>query len=573
MAEPLPIVIDTDGGVDDAGGPVVGADLAAGRRRRHHHRVGQRRHRPGHRQRLPGAPRRRARRHPGGGRRRRPGGPAPELRVPDFIHGADGLGDTNRPPAPFGAVDEPAVDLLARLVADRPGELTVVTLGPLSTVAELVLADPSWAGGVARARRHGRRGGQPRQRPARPARPTWPTTRPAPSIVVGAAWPTPPLLVGLDVTHEATLSDAEWERARPAGQPGGRLPGRAAGLLPPLRLEPHAHRRVALPRPARHDGRRRIPDLIEAPVLPLAVVTAPGPAWGATIADRRVPYFARAGEGAEQELPDGFSPWRVGLERRRRAVPGRGPRPVRRLSVVLVLARPHRRLRVRGLLRGRVGARADRRPPGGDRHHPRSPAADPPRRPAALPRRPRSRRPSAGCCRCVALRTLPLFLVQSAVAASIAVTAVVARIVLRTKLDRGDAVAIGVIVVGLVVLAAGRRARRRPTGRRAVPRCCWWPACRCWPLGAAALAQGRGRAGRARAWRRSPGLAFSGTAIAGRVVAIPDDLLEIVREPVAWALVGYGRHRHPACSRSPCSAGRSPPPTPCCSRSRPSCRP
>ncbi len=36
------------------------------------------------------------------------------------------------------------------------------------------------------------------------------------------------------------------------------------------------------------------------------------------------------------------------------------------------------------------------------------------------------------------------------------------------------------------------------------------------------------------------GLAFSGTAIAGRVVAIPDDLLQIVREPVAWALVGYG---------------------------------
>jgi hypothetical protein len=57
-----------------------------------------------------------------------------------------------------------------------------------------------------------------------------------------------------------------------------------------------------------------LPDLISGPVLPLAVVTDPGPAWGATIADRRMPYFARAGEGSEQGLPEGFAPWRIGLE-------------------------------------------------------------------------------------------------------------------------------------------------------------------------------------------------------------------------------------------------------------------
>jgi drug/metabolite transporter (DMT)-like permease len=53
----------------------------------------------------------------------------------------------------------------------------------------------------------------------------------------------------------------------------------------------------------------------------------------------------------------------------------------------------------------------------------------------------------------LALRVLPLFLVQSAVAASIAVTAVVARMVLGTRLGRVDAAAIAVIVVGLVLLA------------------------------------------------------------------------------------------------------------------------
>ena len=57
-----------------------------------------------------------------------------------------------------------------------------------------------------------------------------------------------------------------------------------------------------------------IPGLVDGPVLPLAVETGTGPAGGATVADRRVPYFERAGDGAEQDLPDGFSPWRIGFD-------------------------------------------------------------------------------------------------------------------------------------------------------------------------------------------------------------------------------------------------------------------
>jgi drug/metabolite transporter (DMT)-like permease len=65
----------------------------------------------------------------------------------------------------------------------------------------------------------------------------------------------------------------------------------------------------------------------------------------------------------------------------------------------------------------------------------------------------------------VALRSLPLFLVQSAVAASIAVTALTARILLRTKLDTGDRLAILVIVFGLIVLAlAAAPDDARPVG-------------------------------------------------------------------------------------------------------------
>ncbi len=206
-----------------------------------------------------------------------------------------------------------------------------MTLGPLSTVAEVVQADPTWAGRVRELVVMG--GAVASHGNALPAGEANVAHDPTgASIVVGAAWTAPPLLVGLDITHEATFSDAEWEvldrRANPAAEFLAEplaFYRRFGSSLTPTGESP-CHDLLAMMAPV-------MPDLIEAPVLPLAVVTDAGPAWGATIADRRVPYFARAGEGAEQELPDGFSPWRVGLGRRRGAVPGRGPRPVRRLSV------------------------------------------------------------------------------------------------------------------------------------------------------------------------------------------------------------------------------------------------
>ena len=52
-----------------------------------------------------------------------------------------------------------------------------------------------------------------------------------------------------------------------------------------------------------------IPD---APLLPLAVECAEGPAWGATVLDFRAPFFAGL-DGSAQETPVGFANWRIGL--------------------------------------------------------------------------------------------------------------------------------------------------------------------------------------------------------------------------------------------------------------------
>ena len=138
----------------------------------------------------------------------------------------------------------------------------------------------------------------------------------------------------------------------------------------------------------------------------------------------------------------------------------------------------------------------------------------------------------------LALRTLPLFLVQSAVAASIAVTAVVARLVLHTVLDRFDVAAIGVIGVGLILLAlAAAPDASRPVG--ATFRVVLLLGVPVLALAGAALARSttaRGHLGLAAV----AGLAFSGTAVAGRTIVIPHHLLALVGRPLAWALVGYG---------------------------------
>jgi inosine-uridine nucleoside N-ribohydrolase len=126
-----------------------------------------------------------------------------------------------------------------------------------------------------------------------------------------APWRTPPLLVGLDVTLVATLTDAEFTllgQARNAA---------AAFLDGPLRFYREFGSTFTAPDTPCHDLLAVLacatPAIItDAPVLPLAVDCAGGPAWGATIADFRAPFFA-ALEGSLQSSPEGFAPWRIAL--------------------------------------------------------------------------------------------------------------------------------------------------------------------------------------------------------------------------------------------------------------------
>ena len=236
---------------------------------------------------------------------------APDLRHPDFIHGTDGVGNTHRPlPPGFGVVDETAVELLGRVVHERPGEVTVVTLGPLTNLGELLAHDATWAEDVADLVVMG--GSAARGGNALPLAEANVAHDPgAAALVVGAPWSRPPLLVGLDVTRDATLSVAEFELLAERRTPA------AEYLDEPLHFYRRFGSTFTLPDCPCHDLAATIAaadDLLvtDAPVLPLAVQTAPGPAWGATVVDRRVLAFSRV-EGSTQEAPPGFAPWRIGL--------------------------------------------------------------------------------------------------------------------------------------------------------------------------------------------------------------------------------------------------------------------
>ncbi|EYU36642.1 hypothetical protein ABFS82_14G286700 [Erythranthe guttata] len=71
-----------------------------------------------------------------------------KLRIADFVHGTDGLGNQNFPPPKGKQIDQSAADFLIQQAALYPGEVTVVALGPLTNIALAIQSDPSFVKNV-----------------------------------------------------------------------------------------------------------------------------------------------------------------------------------------------------------------------------------------------------------------------------------------------------------------------------------------------------------------------------------------------------------------------------------------
>ncbi|KAK0607625.1 hypothetical protein LWI29_017635 [Acer saccharum] len=70
---------------------------------------------------------------------------ATKLRIADFVHGADGLGNQNFPPPKGKPIEQSAAAFLIEQANLYPGKITVVALGPLTNIALAIQLDPAFA--------------------------------------------------------------------------------------------------------------------------------------------------------------------------------------------------------------------------------------------------------------------------------------------------------------------------------------------------------------------------------------------------------------------------------------------
>ncbi|THG19344.1 hypothetical protein TEA_028597 [Camellia sinensis var. sinensis] len=68
--------------------------------------------------------------------------------VHDFVHGANGLGNTNLPPPKSKKIEKTASEFLVDMVSEYPGEVSILALGPLTNLAKAVKRDSSFASKV-----------------------------------------------------------------------------------------------------------------------------------------------------------------------------------------------------------------------------------------------------------------------------------------------------------------------------------------------------------------------------------------------------------------------------------------
>ncbi|PON50596.1 Inosine/uridine-preferring nucleoside hydrolase [Trema orientale] len=71
-----------------------------------------------------------------------------KLRIADFVHGADGLGNQNFPPPKGKPIEQSAAAFLVEQAKLHPGKITVVALGPLTNIALAIQLDPAFASNI-----------------------------------------------------------------------------------------------------------------------------------------------------------------------------------------------------------------------------------------------------------------------------------------------------------------------------------------------------------------------------------------------------------------------------------------
>lgn len=134
------------------------------------------------------------------------------------VHGEDGLGNSGVPAPSQGPIVQSAAQFIVEQVLARPGEITLVAVGPLTNLA-LRLA-PAIAGAVRQVVLMGGAAFVPGN--VSPVAEANIRSDPeAAAIVFGAGWPL--VMVGLDVTNKIAADEAYVRRLAETGDPFGQF--------------------------------------------------------------------------------------------------------------------------------------------------------------------------------------------------------------------------------------------------------------------------------------------------------------------------------------------------------------
>ena len=134
----------------------------------------------------------------------------------------------------------------------------------------------------------------------------------------------------------------------------------------------------------------------------------------------------------------------------------------------------------------------------------------------------------------VAVRSLPLFVVQAVLASFLAITAVLGAVFLRMPLGRRDRLALALVMLGLVLVAASATEDRSVEASTAEIRGVLLVAVL---LALAAVAAARLSGARSAAMLGAvAGLAYGATAVAARMLPADLSVETLLRSPAIWAL-------------------------------------
>lgn len=213
------------------------------------------------------------------------------------IHGEAGIGTTTLPPAAAEARPEGAVDLIASILRSHSDPVVLAPIGPLTNIALLLRLHPELAPRIAHVCLMGGSVGEGNTTVS--AEFNVYADPEAAAIVFESGLPI--TMMGLDVTHQAVLTTSALDRFRGLDTRSGAV---AAELVDyALAREGQWY---GTPRMSVHDAvavaHLAIPELVEVAEYDVQVDTGQGPARGRTVCDGLPVRVARKGRAANAQV-------------------------------------------------------------------------------------------------------------------------------------------------------------------------------------------------------------------------------------------------------------------------------